>query len=57
MSKKQFRNFTAEQKSKIVLELLKEESTIAQVGSKYEIDPRTLGVWEEAVFKQCGIGF
>ena len=31
MTKKQMRNFSAEEKTKIVLELLKEESTIAQL--------------------------
>ena len=34
MGKKQVRNFTAEVKTKIVLEMLKEESTAAQIINK-----------------------
>ena len=37
MTKKQIRNFSAEEKTKMVLELLKEESTIAQLSTKYEV--------------------
>ncbi len=40
MGKKQIRNFTAEVKTKIVLEMLKEESTTAQLSTKYEVVPK-----------------
>jgi putative transposase len=41
MTRKQIRNFSAEEKARIVLELLKEESTIAQLAAKYEITGKT----------------
>ena len=42
MTKKQSRNFSAEAKTKIVLEILKEELTIAQLSSKYEVTGKTV---------------
>lgn len=37
MTRKQVRNFSAEERTKIVLELLKEEVTISQLLSKYKV--------------------
>ncbi len=42
MTKKQIRNFSAEEKTKIVLELLKEEVTISQLSSKYEVSSNSI---------------
>ena len=42
MGKKQIKNFTAEVKTKIVLEMLKEESTTAQLSTKYEVSAKTM---------------
>ncbi|WP_342271254.1 hypothetical protein [Candidatus Tisiphia endosymbiont of Parasteatoda lunata] len=41
MGKKQIKNFSAEAKTKIVLEMLKEESTIGQLSVKYEVTAKT----------------
>ena len=37
MSRKKGQTYSAEQKTKIVLELLKEEETVAQIAAKYKI--------------------
>lgn len=37
MTKKQSRSFRAEEKTKIVLEVIKEEVTIAQLSSRYGV--------------------
>jgi transposase-like protein len=40
------RTFTPEQKAKIVLELLKENKTIAELAAEYEIHPNQLQRWK-----------
>lgn len=40
------RKFTAKFKTKVVLELLKERSTLAEVAQKYEIAPQQLSTWK-----------
>ena len=45
MSKKGKRNFSAEEKTKIVLELMESELTIAQLSKKYEITGKTIQNW------------
>jgi transposase-like protein len=42
MSRKR-KTFNAEFKSKVVLELLSGEMTVAQLASKYEITPKSIG--------------
>ena len=45
MSRKR-KTFNAEFKSKVVLELLSGEMTVAQLASKYEITPKSIGDWK-----------
>jgi len=40
------RRFSAKQKAQIVLEILKEEKTIAQIASEYSIHPNQLHRWK-----------
>lgn len=40
------KHYTAEQKAKIVLEILKEERTIAQIASEQSIHPNQLYKWK-----------
>ena len=42
MTKKYIKNFSAEYKTKVVLELLESEVTISQLSKKYEVIPITL---------------
>lgn len=43
------KNYTKELKTKIVLELLREEETISQIATKYEIHPNQLSRWRKTV--------
>jgi hypothetical protein len=55
MRKKQIRKFSAEEKTKIVLELLKEELTIAQLSTKYEVTAKTIHNWKKLCCTNSGI--
>lgn len=57
MTKKQSRNFTSEIKTKIVLEMLKEESTTAQLSAKYEISAKTMGNWKRQFLNNAALLF
>ena len=57
MTKKQIKNFSAEYKTKIVLELLESGLTTAQVSKKYEIASRTLQNWRSQFIKNASIAF
>ena len=41
------RRFSAKQKAQIVLEILKEERTIAQIASEYSVHPNHLHRWKK----------
>jgi transposase-like protein len=41
------RRFSAKQKAQIVLEILKEEKTIAQIASEYSVHPTQLHRWKK----------
>ena len=47
MSRKKVQSYTADQKTKIVLELLKEEQTVAQLAAKYKITTQSIGKWKK----------
>ena len=55
MTKKQIKNFTAETKSKIILELLREESTISQLSSKYEVSAKSIQSWKKQFLENAPI--
>ena len=57
MVKKQIRNFTAEVKTKIVLEMLKEESTTAQLSAKYEVSAKTMQNWKKQFLNNASLAF
>ena len=52
MSKKEKRNFSAEQKIKIALELIKSDLIIAQLSKKHKIIGKTIQNWK-AVLGKC----
>ena len=45
------RTYSSEFKAKAVLELLREEDTIGQISSKYEVHPTLLNKWRKAVME------
>lgn len=56
MSRKR-RAFSAEFKTKVVLELLSDELTVAQVASKYEITAKSLGDWKKQFLANASLAF
>jgi len=57
MTKKQIKIFSAEEKTKIVLELLREESTTAQLSSKYELSSKTIHNWKKQFLANAALAF
>lgn len=57
MSRKKGQTYTAEQKTKIVLELLKEEETAAQLATKYKVSTQTLGNWKKQFLENAFLAF
>ncbi|MDQ1264793.1 MAG: putative transposase, partial [Campylobacterota bacterium] len=47
MSRKKGQIYSAEQKTKIVLELLKEDQTINQLATKYQITAKSIQNWKK----------
>jgi transposase-like protein len=56
MTKRSRRKFSAEFKAKVVLEALKERSTIEEVSRKYELHPTQINAWKkEAVANMASV--
>jgi len=49
--------FSAEIKTKVVLETLREDQTINQVASKYDLDPKRITEWRSQFLKSCNSVF
>ena len=47
MTKRTRRNFSAEFKTKVVLEVLKERNTAEEIASKYELHPNQIYQWKK----------
>jgi len=57
MSRKKGQTYTAEQKTKIVLEMLKEEMTTSQIASKYKVTSQSLGKWKQQFLENASLAF
>ena len=57
MSRKKGQTYSAEQKTKIVLELLKEEQTIAEIASKYKITSQSIMKWKKQFLENASLAF
>jgi putative transposase len=57
MSRKKGQTYTAEQKTKIVLEMLKEEMTTSQIATKYKITSQSLGKWKTQFLENASLAF
>jgi len=56
MTKRSRRKFSADFKAKVVLEALKERSTIEELARKYELHPTQINTWKkEAVSKMSSV--
>ncbi|WP_242689779.1 transposase [Sulfurimonas aquatica] len=57
MSRKKGQTYSAEQKTKIVLELLKEEETIAQIAARYKITSQSITKWKKQFLENASLAF
>lgn len=57
MSRKKGQTYSAEQKTKIVLELLKEDQTIAEIASKYKITSQSIIKWKKQFLENASLAF
>lgn len=57
MKKNKVKIFSAEEKTKIVLELIKEASTLGQLASKYEISSKTIQNWKKQFLTNAALAF
>jgi len=57
MARKKGQTYTAEQKTKIVLELLKEEETISQIATKYKITSKSILNWKKQFLENASLAF
>ena len=57
MSRKKGQTYTAEQKTKIVLEMLKEEMTTSQIATKYKITSQSLSKWKIQFLENASLAF
>ena len=57
MSRKKGHTYSAEQKTKIVLELLKEDQTIAEIASKYKITSQSIMKWKKQFLENASLAF
>jgi transposase len=57
MTKKGRRKFGAEFKAKVVLEALKERSTIEELARKYELHPTQINTWKKEAVPNMAVVF
>lgn len=57
MEKRTRRTFTAAFKAKVVIEALKERSTIEELARKYELHPDQITTWKKAFLEKASIVF
>lgn len=57
MEKQSRRKFTADFKAKVVIEALKERSTIEELARKYELHPNQITTWKKAFLANASAAF
>jgi len=57
MSRKKGQTFSSDQKAKIVLELLKEEQTIGQLATQYQVTSKTISNWKKQFLENANRAF
>ncbi len=57
LPRKKGQTYSAEQKAKIVLELLKEEQTINQIASEYKVTVKTIQNWKKQFLENAALAF
>lgn len=51
------KRYSAEQKARIVIEVLKEEQTVAQIALKHGIHPNQIGQWKKRAMESLSLVF
>ena len=57
MEKKHRRKFSADFKAKVVLEALKERSTVEELAKKYEVHPNQIHTWKKEFLNNASLVF
>jgi len=57
MEKRSRRKFSAEFKAKVVIEALKERSSLEELARKYEIHPNQIGTWKKEFLAKAATVF
>ena len=57
MERRTRRKFNADFKAKVVLEVLKERSSLEELARKYELHPNQLGTWKKEFLSKASIIF
>jgi transposase len=57
MERKQRRKFSADFKTKVVIEALKERNTIEQLAKKYELHPNQITIWKKEFLANASRAF
>ena len=57
MEKRSRRKFSAEFKTKVVLEALKERSSLEEIARKYEIHPNQISTWKKEFLTRAALVF
>jgi len=57
MEKRSRRKFSAEFKTKVVLEALKERSSLEEIARKYEIHPNQISTWKKEFLSKAAVVF
>ena len=57
MEHKPRRKFSAEFKTKVVLEALKERSTVEEIARKYEVHPTQINTWKKDFLSKAALVF
>jgi transposase len=57
MEKKNRRKFSADFKTKVVLEALKERNTIEEIARKHELHPNQINLWKKEFISKAALVF
>ena len=57
MKRNKVRIFSSEEKTKVVLELIKEDATLSQLASKHEISSKTIQNWKKQFVANAALAF
>ena len=57
MEKKSRRKFSADFKTKVVLEALKEQTSLEELARRYELHPNQIGIWKKEFLTKATMVF